>query len=87
MCVCERERESVCVRVCVRMFVCVRVSVLFLKDLKRMWVGVCMHVCECVCKCVCVCVCHSAYVCVCVCFVLERPRLKVWRTKTSCIFI
>ena len=43
------------------------------------YVWVCVYVCLYVCVTVCV--------CVCVCLVLERRRLNVWRTKTSCIFI
>ena len=52
------------------MFVCVCVSVLFLKDPKKN-VGVCVFVCMCVsvsvCVCVWVCVCVSRCVCACVC--------------------
>jgi hypothetical protein len=59
-CIFLRQRSDVCVRACVRAFVC-------------MWVAVCVCVCVCVCaECelgaVCMCVC----VCVCVC---EKERL------------
>ncbi len=54
MCVCERERESVCV--CVRESVCVCVC-----EQERECVCVCVRVC------VCVCVRERERVCVCVC--------------------
>ena len=60
---------SVCVFVCVCVYVCVHVCVCLCVCV---YVCVCLCVCVCVCVCVyvCVCVCMCMYVCVCVCVCL-----------------
>ena len=57
-----------CVRVCVYVFVCVRLFVcVYVRVCVRLCVCVCVYVCAYVCICMCLCVCVCVYVCACVC--------------------